>query len=237
MASSPQSTLATENPEDHFHQSIFSQKYKITDIRSDNTRWNRDWEEVLRNLTAQEAFSELKRFWELRDAGVEAQRLRFASMIEKRLLDVQHILLEIWKMVEEKGQFDTAWLLLPDKDRRQFLLKAIEEALCETSLRQDARALCPEISIRAMLGGNGKAYIDFIKGFANIVKDDKSVYHLPSDWWAQAAHEPANELEPGHVFSRLALQRAEFIGTFRPPVGLAAFFALPLISCNFKANS
>ena len=206
-----------DNEEDlgmDFSKSLFSKKYKITDIRSDAAQWNKDWEDILHNLASQEVFSTLKVFWEPRegeDDGMESLRAGFLPTIEKRLREVQNTIASTWEAMEEQGHFETAWLLLPEKDRKRFLLKAVEGALRQTSISHDARALCPEISIRALLKENGKVYVDFIKDFGGHATDQK-IYHLPSEWWNQAAREPANEPEPGYVFTRLTVQRAEFIG-------------------------
>lgn len=198
-----------------FTRTFFSQKYTITDIRSDVALWNRDWEEILRKLSAQEAFSTLKVIWEPRDDD-DAERMGFLPSIEKHVLKVQNLITDSWKSFNDEDHFETAWLLLPEKDRKRFLLKAIEGALRSTSLSHDARALCPEISTKSMLKENGKAWITFIKDFVKYAVDGTQIYHLPSEWWNEAAHEPANEPEPGYVYACLTVQRAEFIGTFVP---------------------
>lgn len=152
--------------------------------------------------------------------GESAETLGLLPKIEGHIRKVQDTLASTWQFIEKQGHFETAWLLLPEKDRKRFLLIAVEGSLRQTSLNHDARALCPEISIKALLKENGKAYVELTKDFGKHSTDQTKIYHFPCEWWDQAAHEPANEPEAGYVFACLTVQRAEFIGAFRDIISL-----------------
>lgn len=228
MANPLQST-DTDDTRLDFADSPFSQKYQITDIHSNVTAWNRDWEEIVRKLTAQEAFSILKEFWEQEVPNDVLTKLKI------HVLKLQKAIAEMWEIIEERGHLDTLWLLLPEKYRKRCLLKAMEESLRETSLNHEARALCPEISIRSMWKGNVTAWITFIEDFIQHIAGQTQIYYPPSEWWNQAAHEPANEPEPGHIFACLTVQRAEFISAFCSAI--CYFVTLVLTPSTLKVYS
>jgi hypothetical protein len=113
----------------------------------------------------------------------------------------------------KKRKFFTAWLLLEDAERKRHLLKGLEEASVLSSWFQDARAMCPEITLSFMLRQRGKAFADFIGNYRNGKKEagEYNVYFLPNEWWQKAVDlsEPSPEVE--FSFRLVTIQRNEFI--------------------------
>lgn len=120
---------------------------------------------------------------------------------------LQKGLVKEWDEIEEEGKFFTAWLLLEDAERKRHLLKGLEEASILSLWSQDARAMCPEITLSFMLRQRGKALIDFIGDYRSGKKEagEDNVYFLPNGWWQKAADlsEPLPEVEFRIVSSAL----------------------------------
>ena len=118
--------------------------------------------------------------------------------------------------MEKEGHFMTVWMLLDDAERKRHLLNGLKEACDQASLRQDGRALCPEITTRAMLKQNGMPFVEFVRNLAKGIREgggEGRVYTLPSEWWQSAVTmpEPWSD-EVKFAFKQLSLQRNEFIG-------------------------
>lgn len=190
---------------------IFSEKYTITSIDSDPQRWNKDWEKILNTLPFAEVYATFSHL--LRENALE-DGSEIAGDLEIRSMHLQKTAVELWNPLEEKGHFRTAWPLLEEKERKRHLMKGIWEATMRSSLGQDTRALCPEITTSLMLKGKGKGFMEFIHEYHQSLKNTApgTPYTLPSEWWgvggdASTSAPPEEE----KLFALLTIQRNEFI--------------------------
>lgn len=96
-------------------------------------------------------------------------------------------------------------------------MNGLQEACSKARLYEDARALCPEITISAMMKHGGHAFSDLFvmiqKGKREIGKD--KTYSLPSEWWDRAPKGVAQPIIDGlesSAFELSTLHRNQFIG-------------------------
>lgn len=109
------------------------------------------------------------------------------------------------------------WLLLEDKEHRRHLLHGLVRASKNCTIRQNARALCPEITINSMTKTSGRAFIDFMVAYHENLKasgpDAPFLSH--SEWWSKALpdteHETLEE-KAKMMYVIFTIQREEFIG-------------------------
>jgi hypothetical protein len=116
---------------------------------------------------------------------------------------------------DDTGRFVTAWILLNHADRKRHLLEGIKKTCQTVTLRQDTRALCPEITTGAMLKQKGKAFTAFADNMAKAIRGagPDNVYLLQSEWWLSAVGMPEPWSEDTQFsFTQLTLHRNEFIG-------------------------
>jgi hypothetical protein len=126
------------------------------------------------------------------------------------------MVVELWDELEKRGTFVTAWSLLEECERKRHLLKGMEEACQHAFFAHDSRALCPELTISAMLKQRGRAFVDFTGAYTKGKKDldETTSYALPSEWWDQAAEDTPQTIMGGFEESTvtlLTLERGEFI--------------------------
>ena len=189
----------------------FGREFNIPSIKSDLSRWDKAWEEALRVLSASEdVYSTLSVLWK-RDA---LDLPFFAEILNKQVRGFQELLVTLWDQVGESGQFVVTWMLLYEAEKKLHLLNGLKRACERSSLLEKARAMCPEITARAMLKKRGSAFADFAHGLVQGIKqtDPGQVYFLPCQWWQSAVDMP--KLWPEDVtfaFTQLSVQRNEFI--------------------------
>src|SRR5882762_5408080 len=199
--------------------SIWPAKLEITSFKSDPWRWNKEWEMALQTLSSEEVFSTMglmykRGQWNADELSEHVQELG------KDVCRLQGVVMENWDNLEEKEHFITAWLLLAEKERKRHLLQGMDEACGNTSWNQDARALCPEITISSMLKQNGRAFIDFMNAYRNGKKGlrEDTPYYLPNEWWEKTMDkvpQSVSEEFEESTFELLTLARSQFIGEFR----------------------
>jgi hypothetical protein len=199
--------MPPENPDTSF----FARKYNIPTFESDS--WNKEWEQVLRTLSASEdVYSSMGDIWHPDQIKAPAQQKlkefrEFVCMTQDKMV-------EVWDKLGEKIRVDTLWLLLADEECKRHLLAGLRKA-CKDAIRgQDARALCPEVTVSFMLKQRGKAFIDFVKDCRNGKKDvGEDPYLVPNAWWQNAVDmsAPLSE-ETEFQFTMLSLERNHFIG-------------------------
>ena len=191
--------------------SVFTHKFNILSIKTDRTRWNKEWDNILRTLSAKEVYAMLSPTWS-RGYLETSKMARDAETLKYRVREIQKMLVKS-KDAGEEEHLSAAWLLLEERDQRNHLLKGLEEACEEASSGQDLRAMCPEIKISSLLKQKGRAYINFINSYTKGIEDaDDDIYHLPSKWWNGAvdASKPLSR-KVEFVFNLLTIQRNEFI--------------------------
>jgi hypothetical protein len=208
-------SLVTTNQKDNNHISIWATKFKIPSFESDPWRWNKKWDKVLRTLSSREVYPAMGHMYK-KDAWDASELLKHSRKLKDKVCETQNVLVRAWNEMEKTKQFVTAWLLLEEGERKRHLLKGMEEACQHASLRQDSRALCPEITISSMLKQNGRAFVDFINAFRTEGKKDLrgGTYSLPSEWWDKAVEDVPQSVSDKlaqSTFALLTLQRNEFI--------------------------
>ena len=196
-------TTTDRNENDHF--SFWAHKFKITSFKSDPWRWNKEWEKVLRSLSFKDVYGVSCKVYKDRDLSVLSQ---LSQCLKDRVYGAQNIITKEWDEMAESRQFVTAWLLLEERERKRHLMKGMEDACQYTSLHQDLRVLCPEITITSMLKQNGKVFLEFVDAFVVGKKNaiDGTPYYLPSEWWDM----PDSTSEES-ISALLTVQRNEFI--------------------------
>jgi hypothetical protein len=190
----------------------------ITSRNTDLSRWNKDWEKFFLTITSSEVYATMGRMFRKgsQDPGV---LLDFTQALTRRVCGFQNTLVQLWDKMEQADHFQTAWLLLDEKERKRHLLTGLEK-VCEDGMAfEDCRALCPEITTSSLLKLNGKAFIDFMNSLTTGIKGVGAdhPYFLPSEWWDKAIEDLpltfSEEFEPS-TFTLLTLMRNELIGEF-----------------------
>jgi len=194
--------------------SFFARKFKIPNIASDPSRWNKEWEKALATLSSSEdVYPMMSDIWK-QDRWDVSELSKTTQGLNDQVHKLQGILVELWDKMEEDGHFVSAWLLLDEGERKRHLMNGLKEACEHASWAQDARALCPEITLSSMLKQRGRAFTDFVSDYSKAAKkvDAGTLYFLPSEWWQKAVDmpEPWSE-EVQSTYAILTLQRNEFI--------------------------
>jgi hypothetical protein len=192
-------------------------KFNITSIKSDPWRWNKEWEKALHSDTltsSRHVYSMMGRMYGSDSWEPEKFSQHFQAL-KDLLCRAQDRVMEDHKLAE-KGDFVTAWLLLEEGERKRHLLKGLEEACRYSSLHQDARALCPEITISSLLKQRGRAFVDTIDAYVTGKKkaNEGIPYIFPSEWWGKAVGDEPQSLSiesPVSKFALLTLHRNHFI--------------------------
>jgi hypothetical protein len=208
-------SLTRSAPKGELEASLWARQFGITSIKIDSARWNKEWEKALHVITPSEVYEKMGLFYK-KELWEPAKFIQNSQDVEEKAVTVQELVVKMWGDVEKLGHFKTAWLLLDEKERRRHLLNGMEEACESTLFGQDARALCPEITVTSMLQLQGRAFIDFIDMYAAGKRDTGvgSPYYLPSKWWDKAMENIpqslASQLETS-TFRLLTLHRNAFI--------------------------
>ena len=216
--------------------SRFAERFNIPSIASDIVLWDQTWEQTLPTLSAsQDVYPVLSTAW-LQTQETSPGFLRIRS----NLTQVQSIVTTLWQMIADDRRPLLSWMHLSEKQRMQHMLFGLHLTCQYTSCGQDARAMCPEITTSALLQDGGKAYIQFFRTYSEGITSAahrRSVYILPSEWWAGAIGAP----HPGHEQNTLALvaltlQRNEFIGQPRSRI-LSPPLSLMTLLCSWILTS
>lgn len=196
--------MPPENPDISF----FARKYKIPTFESDS--WNKEWEQVLYTLSAAEdIYPIMGTMWNPGKVEPDAQQT-----LKDLVCQRQRIAVELWDKLGEGIRIDTLWLLLAEQECKRHLLRGLRKACKEAIRGQDARALCPEITVSFMLKQRGKAFINFVQDYSNGKKDvgEEEVYLVPNAWWKNPVDMSASlEEEIKFQFTMLSMERNEFI--------------------------
>lgn len=155
----------------------------------------------------------LSQIWK-RGRWEPAERLEQTHKLKARLCALQETLVKLWDTLEQLGQFVIVWPMLGEVERKQHVLKGLEEACEHASRGQDLRALCPEIMLKHILAEQGKAFKGFISDYTKGKKSvgKKAVYFLPNEWWEKGvdAYQPLTD-DVEFTFGLLTIQRNEII--------------------------
>jgi hypothetical protein len=194
--------------------SFWAGKYKITSLKSDPWRWNKDWEKVLRTLSSADVYSAMGRIYK-KESWPAAEHSKHTQVLKDGVCDIQNRMIDVHEL-GQKGDFATAWVLLEENERKRHLLDGMKKAFEQVAYHQDSRALCPEITISSMLKQRGRAFLDFVDVYKKGKKDAgvDTPFCLPSEWWEKAVENAPQSLletfaEP--TFAFLTLHRNNFI--------------------------
>jgi hypothetical protein len=209
-------TTASATTDDSKDFSLWALKFNFTNIQSDPWRWNKEWDKVLRTLSfSKDVYPTMGPMYK-KDSWPAAELSTHTQQLRGNVCRMQNVVVKLWGDLRERGHIVTAWVLLAESERQRHLLKGLEGACQHASWRQDARALCPEITMSSMLKRRGQAFIDFIDAYKK-GKDDVSEdtpYYLPSEWWGNALEDLPQSLADTFVestFVLFTLHRNEFI--------------------------
>jgi hypothetical protein len=193
------------------HQSIFARTFNIPSIADDISTWEEAWERVLGRLSSSEdVFPVLKESWKLEQQGPSVLS-DLPNRIREQLLRSQDL---TCKLLAELNHRKFMFVLLHDEDVKRHLLNGMKEACAQVSLGENARALCPEITLSSMIKGGPPPVFEL---FANrfrwqVAYAEGNLVLLESDWWNSAVSLPAPWPEDVEfAFRQLTLQRNEFI--------------------------
>lgn len=197
--------------------SHFAEKFEMTSFEANSAQWNKDWEQVLKNLTATDMYETLFPVWK-RIAANPSELAERSQEMKSTVSKMQDLLSRLWEQMEEDEHFRTVWLLLEESERKRHLWEGLNQACRAASFGQDGRAMCPEITIRSMMKSQGRTFLDFISAYYAGTKDqgDENVYCLPSEWWDIPLDANSKLLPEEHklIVLALTLQRNEFISEF-----------------------
>jgi hypothetical protein len=216
MADPTSADTTTQEP-----QSIWRHKFNITSIKVDPMRWNKEWEKALHTMSPQDVYMTMEE--KFLQAGIlePAKLSELSQGVKDVLCESQEGVVKLWDdLLEKKFEyFKTAWILLDEKECTRHLLTGLEEVCQQVSLGEDARTLCPEITISSMLKQRGGAFADFIDDYCKRLKDASAGQPLffRSNSWDKALQDmpqsSSDTLEPS-ALTLLTLVRNEFIGEF-----------------------
>jgi hypothetical protein len=195
----------------------------ISSRNTDPARWNKDWEKFLQTIVASDVYATMGGMFR-KGSKEPSVLLDFTQRLKAQVCLFQNALAKLWDEMEktDSDHFETAWLLLDEKERKRHLMNGLEKVCKDGMFMEDNRALCPEITISSMLKLNGQAFIDFIRSLTAGIKgagaDD--AYFLPSEWWDKAVDDLppslSEKFEPSTPML-LTLMRNEFISEFIEP--------------------
>lgn len=184
---------------------------RITDMAEDRMRWDLDWEKVFKILKDPMKVYRLLLQGRpmLGEMDKEAIDTYCAALREAQ--KTAFVCARCFRAPEFK--LDKLWQLWDDDKRLQHMFAGLEFA-CESSpLSQDARVLCPEVSISHLLRDRGEAFVDLVRKFITSAGQTPPYalpFPFPDPWWQQLAREfPKPQPE---AYIAMTLIRQEFIG-------------------------
>jgi hypothetical protein len=199
-------------------QSLYADKFNITSFQRNPKRWNKDWEKVLHALSAVDAYSSMGMMLSASFSSRPDMYSQMRQHLKDKEIHQQHCFTNLWD--EFLGQrfesFSAAWVLLDGKERTRHLLKGLEGAIQDVAFGQDVRALCPEITVSAMLKENGRRFTDFLNTYQVKLREATvgHPYLYRSEWWDKALKDVPPSLSRTllpFTFKSLTLLRTQFI--------------------------
>ena len=202
----------TDKPNDS-DLSVWARKLNLTSFRADPWAWNKEWEKALHRLSfSEDVYPMMGSFY----SKTRLDPTKLSGFELQRVSDLQNAIEKVWNYAG-KRYLATSWLVLPTGVRKRHLLKGMDGACKVASLQQDSRALCPEITISAMLKQRGRVFVDFLDAYLKGKKDvgEHTPYLLPSEGWEKPVE---NIRQSGasaeSTLTLLACHRNEFICKF-----------------------
>ncbi|RDB20601.1 hypothetical protein Hypma_012235 [Hypsizygus marmoreus] len=199
-----------------------------SDMKADSNRWNNDWEKAHRLISATpptEFFEILRSYLSIFHTYTE-NTAQAVQDLRQEVHKLQSTTADLYDDLDKHGPFRTAWILLVDSERRRHIHNGLQEACRASDWGQDARLLCPEITLNKIATDMGRAFITFLDSYRQGVKGaDPDIYFLPNEWWGKVvdrSNEPTTELM-STIFTHLNLLRSQFIALFTFSTGMSVF--------------
>ncbi|KZP18358.1 hypothetical protein FIBSPDRAFT_745471 [Athelia psychrophila] len=193
---------------------LWQDQFPVASMLADPIRWDSDWTKVLRKLSAKDVYDKLSIF--------EKRQIPALKDVSDRMHGIQKAMMVPWDEDFEQGEFQNLrmlWLLLEDKERQKHLLHGLIEASRRCTILQNARALCPEITISSMTKTNGRAFIDFMVAYHENLKASSpdAPFLSHSEWWSKALPDTENTSlgeRAKFMYDIFTIQREGFIAQF-----------------------
>ncbi|EGO05431.1 hypothetical protein SERLA73DRAFT_174578 [Serpula lacrymans var. lacrymans S7.3] len=150
-----------------------------------------------------------------REIGEEERSIM--QWLRSDVFKLQQTIIEISRGMLGGVHLGTIWFLLGEAERRRHIFEGLHGACKLAAWGQDARALCPEITVSGLLRDNGRAFSNFLDYYTNMKRlSTDDILLLPSSWWNQALDGLPRPLTEKEVFAYecLTLNRNEFIAYF-----------------------
>ena len=199
------------------HRSHLVRRFNIPSM-DDISKWDQSWGQVLGGFsTSEDIFAILKDTWKPDQQGSSALS-DLPERIRKRVLRSQAMASKLLYELDLRD-FSLAYGLMKDEQIKEHYFNGLKEACAQSSLQEDARALCPEIT--TSLVSKRLAFKFFLGSFrcGVALAGEGNLAILHSDWWNAAVKMP--EPWPEDVrfaFAQLTLQRNEFISESDPRI-------------------
>jgi hypothetical protein len=195
--------------------SIFANKFTIPNIVFDLSRWDTAWEQALQTLSAsQDVFPIMSEIVKMDQPGSSMHSETMPKRLHAQVCRIQLLIAKIWAELDDTC-FTVGWMMLKVEDRKNHLLNGMKEACEYVPWGQNARALCPDITISSMMKDEGRGFTEFIDGCGAMKKAGPGrVYLLWCEWWEKAVELP--QPWPDDVqtaFTLLTMHRNQFVGT------------------------
>ncbi|EGO05432.1 hypothetical protein SERLA73DRAFT_69044 [Serpula lacrymans var. lacrymans S7.3] len=195
-------------------KSIWRLHLKITDIKKDRLRWNKEWEKALKSLESSDVYRVMSSAWKT----VGARERALLETTRAMVLKVQTGAATVTGDIMERDDFKNIWFLLEESERKRHILEGLQGACNHAAWGEDSRALCPELTASALLKARGQEFLDLLAQFLQAKKSSKpsAPFSIPSTWWDHAidnAPQPLPERDE-FAYECLTLIRNEFIGRF-----------------------
>ncbi|RDB20658.1 hypothetical protein Hypma_012229 [Hypsizygus marmoreus] len=177
-------------------------------IETDSTRWNKEWEKALRSLAAGppkeifDLFGDVLGRLFAQHTNPDVEPVHWLQTQKDDVRKFQKITTDMYNMLDEKGHFRTAWILLDEKERQRHIQNGLREA-CDLD--------------------KGRAFFAFIDDYRkNITNAAPEIYIVQSAWWETVANSCGPLTESAEtIVSSITLSRNEFIAAFAAHVGLS----------------
>ena len=198
----------------HLKPSVFAAQFDIPSI-SDVARWDRAWEQALQSIAAyDDVLPVLSKMCTINQPGTSANPgSQMTTKLHIQVSRAQELVSKLWEEMFKRSLV-VILLFMKKAQRKRHILNGIKEACDHSSLGQDARALCPDLTSTSMLHRNGQSFIMFVHGMATTVRDvgPGRVAWLWSNWFQKAVDLPEPWPEDIRLtFARLGVQRNEFL--------------------------
>ncbi|KAH7884235.1 hypothetical protein F5I97DRAFT_1811777, partial [Phlebopus sp. FC_14] len=98
------------------------------------------------------------------------------------------------------------------------VLHSLVNACTRSIVGEDARAVCPELTVTQLLAQRGKGFVQFINRYHELSKaaEPNKLFSIPNAWWDEVVSDAEPPLYPKAklMYEIATLYRADFAGSF-----------------------